>query len=470
MKHKIATLWSSSVFLVALLFGMSACSEDPVTPEETYPAELISFSFQGLELEAEAIDIQGQTISVLVPLGTDITNLIPIFEISDVTTIKDYAADTAYDFSAPLTFTLVGTDGVEKVFQISVIVDNRLAYGFGTVTDLWGLSHSEQGWTDHKPSGMAISGDYVVLLHRDESKYEIYDRMDGSKIGLMNIEGIGTGRKIAADDKGVILSSNVVGKPDDEFIIYKWNDVNAAPEVFLKWTHDITEHYGAESKPWETALVGHADFTVKGDLAGDAVIYAPVSMTNIILRWTVKSGELVSETPDKIAYEFSNGRTNWEMTVGVEPVGATDQDDILVNSTFEVGLADATGKVKHVFSTSEVSGANEMSTFEFNGAKFVAFFQSGWTQGALMRVVDITNPEMIEATVEERQEAGYNYMPFVSDWVPLKAGVSNVNGTGDIVITVDEENEVAQAYLLGTNAGVQAFELSRIAPVVEETE
>lgn len=417
--------------------------------------------------------IAGTTIEIMVPMGTDITSLVPVVELSDEAEFVDYTAGTALDFTNAQLLEVQGSDGESKTYQITVTIDYRVEYGIGSVTKIWQLEHSVKGWPDHAVSGLAVSGDHVILVHYgfgdSEIKYEYYNYNTGEYEGVMNITDIGTGRKVACDDNGVIIGSNVISEAGNDFIIYKWNDVTAAPEVLLTWTHDITEHFGNPAKPWELPYVGLADLTIKGDLSGNAVIYAPVSMTATILRWTVQDGQLVSETPEKVTYTFANGRTNWEMTVGVAPLGSTATNDIIVNSSFEVSLADSDGNPKRVFSSEEVAGANETCVFDFNNARFVAMWQNGWDSGAKVNIYDITKPGYIDNEGDIRTTDEINFWGFSSEFFPY--ATTNTNGTGSVDVRVADDGETAIVYLLGTNAGVQAFELSIMAdPDAEEEE
>lgn len=474
---KIKSIFSLFAILALagfIMFGSAGCDDDGDDPKPADTTDnggedqgkvgtIEAITFDGIAAEDIDVDIQGVTINILVPRGTDITSLVPVFTLSDEATFGNYTEGSALDFTQSQVIQVIGSDGNTKNYQITVTIDYRVDYGIGSVTKVWELAYGAQGWPDHAVSGLAVSGDYVILLHYGfgdtEIRYEYYDYNSGEYKGLMNIEGIGTGRKVTADDKGVILSSNVVAEPGNDFIIYKWNDVTAAPEEYIVWTHDITEHFGNEAKPWELPYVGLGDLVVEGDLSGDAVIYATVSMTSTILRWDVQGGQVVSQTPEKIVYTFANGRPNWDMTAGVAPLGPKAEDGFILNSSFEVALADANGQAQRVFSSAEVAGANSARVFDFNNARYVAMWQNGWDSGAKVNIYDITKPEYIDDPNREDDEI--NFWGFSSEW--MLYSTTNTNGTGAVDARLSADGETCIVYFLGTNAGVQAYELSVMA-------
>lgn len=473
MKRSFIFRFLGVMLIVAVMVAAVSCDkEDEPEPDPGKEGTITEFTIQGIEEAEMEITMQGVTISALVPMGTDITSIVPVFTLSEEAELVNYTPGTPVDFSQPFVVQVLGSDGNTKTYQITITIDYRVDYGVGSVTKVWTLGQVERQWPDHAISGMCVSGDHVLVMHyginETEIKVEYYNAMSGEYEGTVNIEGVETGRKLVSDAKGVILSSNVISDPDGEFKIYKWNDVTAEPELYLTWTHDITEHYGSEAKPWEKAYVGMADLSVKGDLSGDAVIFAPVSMTNIILRWTVSQGQLVSETPEKINYTFDNGRTNWEMTVGVAALGNQPTDDIIVNSSFELSLADANGNVKKLFNTTEeVAGSNDTEVFEFNNAMYAAMWQNGWDSGAKINVVDITKADYIDNTDGIRETDEINFWALSSEW--FLYNTTNTNGTGAVDVKVADDGETAMVYLMATNAGIEAYELSIMAdPNAEE--
>jgi len=479
-KSFIFKIFSFLLAVVVLTASVSCDKDDPIKPDPGLEGSITALSFQGVEVSSVEVSMQGVTINVLIDMGIDIKTLVPVFTLSEEAELVNYVPGTPVDFSQPFVVQVKGSDGNTKTYQITVTIDYSVAYGIGSVSKVFAIQKTQEEWPFHAISGMAISETHLLVMHygfeNSEIKIEYYNALSGAYEGKLNIEGIETGRKLTTDSKGVILSSNVKSEVGTDFKIYKWNNVTAAPELFLTWTHDIAEHYGSPSKPWEKAYVGLAGLSVQGDLAGDAVIYAPISMTNIILRWTVTNGQLVSQTPEKINYTFDNGRTNWEMTLDVEPLGNKPTDDFILNCSFEVSLSDASGNPKRVFSSLEVAGANETKVFKFNNATFAAMWQNGWTKGARLNIFDITKPDYINNMAGIRETDAIKFLAWVSHvdnpddpansvWLPYL--IQNTNGTGAVDVKVAADGKTAMVYFLATNAGIEAYELSVMSIPVE---
>jgi len=126
-------MWIVIIVVVALIFGYwylnstsSITSNQPNnTTGESSNKSINSFIFPGLSPEADgAIDNAGYTVNLLVPNGTDLTNLVPTISISDGTTISP-SSGTAEDFTNPVTYTVTAQDGSTQNYTVTVMTADQ---------------------------------------------------------------------------------------------------------------------------------------------------------------------------------------------------------------------------------------------------------------------------------------------------------------------------------------------------------
>ena len=128
MKANIAIL----IFIIALI--ATACDEMTVvnTPGETVgdlSAEkaITSFIFAGMTSNVIA-EIEEESISAVVPFGTDVSSLVAIFETSAgaevmVGGIVQESGVNVNDFSSPVDYTVVAENGSENTYVVTVVTD-----------------------------------------------------------------------------------------------------------------------------------------------------------------------------------------------------------------------------------------------------------------------------------------------------------------------------------------------------------
>ena len=89
----------------------------PGEPERSGEKEIISFSIDGT-----AGIIDGDSISLTLPAGTDVTKLVPSIEISKAASVSP-ASGAAIDFSKPVEFTVTAEDGTTRTYIVTVTVE-----------------------------------------------------------------------------------------------------------------------------------------------------------------------------------------------------------------------------------------------------------------------------------------------------------------------------------------------------------
>jgi len=124
-KQKIHLLYILIVLISSLI--LVSCGDDTNNPTKSSDKKIISFRFEQLETTAIGIiDETTKTVTVNVPVNTDITNIIPTIVISNGATINP-ASGIARNFTTPLKYTVTAED--ESVVEYTVVVSK------GNVTD-----------------------------------------------------------------------------------------------------------------------------------------------------------------------------------------------------------------------------------------------------------------------------------------------------------------------------------------------
>jgi hypothetical protein len=96
-------------------------------------AEITAFNFDSLEAEV-SVDSAAKTVTVSVPYGTDVTNLVPAITVSPGATI-DPASGEAQNFTNPVLYTVTAANGSTQVYEVTVNVQEQNSILLaGTVT------------------------------------------------------------------------------------------------------------------------------------------------------------------------------------------------------------------------------------------------------------------------------------------------------------------------------------------------
>jgi hypothetical protein len=99
--------------------GPATTSETPQTTQSSSKS-ITSFGFALLTPAANGIIDEGaHTITVRVPVNTNVTNLIPTIEVSDSATVSP-TSDTPQNFTNPVTYTVTAQDGSTQNYVVIV--------------------------------------------------------------------------------------------------------------------------------------------------------------------------------------------------------------------------------------------------------------------------------------------------------------------------------------------------------------
>jgi hypothetical protein len=200
-----------------------------------------------------------------------------------------------------------------------------------------------------------------------------------------------------------------------------------------------------------------------GDVNKNAVILATAGVSNVVYRWKIDNGTLVSSAPDALVY--SSLATTWGSYAEAQPTSGVAGADYFVNYTAEIALVSGSSNSRSNAFTTEtaVVGTNHlaMDYFTFNNAKYLAI--ATFTNGNLkvgMSLFDVTNPSKIGL---KSTDAGFSDFRVFKSTDELTA-TSNGNGVADVCTCYSDDRERVYVYTLLTNGGIMAHEFTKYAP------
>lgn len=111
---------STQSYVVTVAASSPSQSGDTNSTQNSSDKLINSFAFTGLNPEVDGvIDNNGDTINLTVPIGTDVTNLVPTITFSDGATIYPYSG-VAEDFTNPIIYTVTAQDGSIEDYTVTV--------------------------------------------------------------------------------------------------------------------------------------------------------------------------------------------------------------------------------------------------------------------------------------------------------------------------------------------------------------
>ena len=287
--------------------------------------------------------------------------------------------------------------------------------------------------------GLAYTNGKVYIVSRkDGAKIIALNALTGQEIGYLDVKNISGGTYVLNDIEtawdGKILACNLTTNSGEQpFKIYKWNNEFAEPELLISYNKN-------------NYRLGD-NFTVYGSLSSNAAIFAAAENSNKVLRWIIKNGDLISQTPTEINLD---GITKIGSRPSVGPYGYGSSDDFYVNSNeMNPTLFSASGQMKGSISGSIVPKASTaIKTFVLDDKRYLAFFQTNNTpddpNGQNIRIIDISKGS---------DQISENDVYSIS---PRLGNQSNPNQTGDFAYFADDKGNYV-FYVLSTNNGIAAY-------------
>ncbi|HOM65115.1 MAG TPA: DUF4623 domain-containing protein [Ignavibacteriales bacterium] len=285
--------------------------------------------------------------------------------------------------------------------------------------------------------GIAYTNNEILVVSRkDGLKVKRLKWDDLSEIGELNVTGISGGtyplNDIETSWDGKILACNLTTSSNYNFKIYKWDNVSSAPTVYIDYANSENLRYGD-------------NFTVIGNLNGNAAIYAAASNSNKVLKWTITNGNLNS-TPTVITL---SGVSSVGPSASVAPFGVGNEDFYVNGNSINPTLFGADGTNKGSISGAIIpTTSNAIKTFTVGAKRYLMTFLSNNTaddpNGQCMILVDVTNG-LANVTVAD-----------IYGKTQRLGNVSNANSTGDVFYR--ESSGKYTVYVLATNNGIGAYD------------
>lgn len=410
------------------------------------------------ELEG-VIQPGGEVLFYLFP-GTVMTNAKISYEINKHSSAS-IALDGAVDLAQPLPFVVTGTDGSTKTYTLRTAEPVKLAYGIGINRQLWSKPGPDLGFTANNETSIAVSGDHLILVRRtNPSKFSVYNRFTAAYVQEMyNPFGAQLSFQMVEDTVGNLLAASWAPK-NAKFMLYKYkNALDGAPVKIIDWTNN---------NPAAITLDGGVGrrVSIYGNLDGNAVIMAPAGQSNVIFRWRVQNGAVVSQTPETIIYQgLANGATNFGFYAEAQPVSAGANADYFINYQQDIAFVNGATHARTVAFANEVGnfGIFHMPTAytRFNNANYLAIVKYVATYD-LNRIhtclFDVTNTSRLNTSSTDPNYSTFNVFTSAE-----QNGTLNGNGTADICVAFSQNKERMQVYTLLTNGGIVAHEFTTYA-------
>ncbi|MDB5108938.1 MAG: hypothetical protein JWR67_52 [Mucilaginibacter sp.] len=408
----------------------------------------------------EAVIKDADILFYILP-GTDVTSATLNLSINKHSS-SSIANGSTINLSQNIPLTITGIDGSKKIYTLKATEPVKLDYGVGINRRLWSKSAAELGFTTNMETSFAISGNYLVTsLRTSPAKYRVFNRFTGAYVKDMALPYTVLSFQVAHDASGHLLGATY-GAKSGKFIAYKWSDIDAVPVKLIDWTNNnpgaVTGDGGVGRR-----------VNIYGDLNTNAVIMSTAGQSSVIYKWRVQNGILLNNTPEVVRYLSVTGGAASFMgyNADAQPTSADANANYFINYQFEIGL------VNGVTNERIIGFANETDVFgifhfatdyiEFNNAKYLAvqkFVKSFSYNNAVMSLFDVTENSKISLSATDPRYPTFN----IYNSEEFLGANANVNGTGDICITLSPDKERMQVYMLLTNGGIIAHEFTKYTP------
>ena len=286
--------------------------------------------------------------------------------------------------------------------------------------------------------GFAVGTENMYVVNRRYGDVRILDAMNGSEKGKLDTTGVNGGTfsmlDVNVSDDGSILVANLAIGDNAEFKVYRWETETSAPTVLISYSYGV----GTSRRLGD-------NFSVYGDVSGDAIIMVADASSNEVIRWVITDGVVADAevlTLDEI--------TAFGMNPSATAKGTATADGFIVNgwsiapTVFDAN-ADKVGEVALVESTTNLS----VKYLEFAQRDWMLMAQEGVDRQAWL--VDITSGITTDESVMFAQ-------------TETIGEESNGSHNADVDYLIDGEN--LYIYLLVPSNGIAAYKVSVGTPPV----
>lgn len=258
--------------------------------------ELLDFSLPDFGLNGI---ITGNTITLITAenLGETLASV----TVSHGATMDPDPRTTALNYDNEPQFTVIAQNGVDQRTYTVVKGDPaRLPFGMRAESAkiAWTKKLVDIGIADgsdnyHGATGLAVSGNYLIVNNVGEGNAVILDKRTGTVVSTLDLSVLGT----AADGS----HNNYSMTSDDDGNIIINSDSKANGGVFTIWTMKNIEDTPSKLLSISSGYQIGNQVSVSGSMNSNAIITASLNGTSVTFnRWIVKDGRLQSQTPTAI--------------------------------------------------------------------------------------------------------------------------------------------------------------------------
>jgi hypothetical protein len=425
-----------------------------VVRKKSSKAEILSFLLNETNISCIVTD----SLVVIPFTKLDVSSQTATYKISNYAKISPDPS-LAHNYTVPLKYTVTADDGTIAYYTAKIGRAIKLEKGFSSMKMLWSKSAGDLVFSDYAQISLAVCGDYIVTplsnCWDSGSSAKYYNRSNGAYVGDLNVTGVSGLYALANDESGKMVGINNLYA--GQYVrIYKWNSVTSTPELLIN------------TNSWD--CVGGSSFygrnlSVYGNLDKDAVIMTTTDGTggtNSILKWVIKDGKVVSQTPELIKYGKS-----WGYVAKAIPVGTTSGSNYFLCSNYPSYIDYVNGPDNSIISSfspnflPSLRGLTpNLTYFEFNNSKYAAIIDASAYSGA-MQLFDVTQTSLISTSCTSADYSKFHVFDGESNY--LVCPNANWNVTGDVAIApTSTDGFTKDVYFLLTNGGIVAYEMNCI--------
>ena len=307
---------------------------------------------------------------------------------------------------------------------------------------LWTVPAGSVSWlsaSGNQVRGLAINpatGNLLVPSRADGIRIERVNPVNGESLGTLNTTGIAGGllplNRIAVTEDGQIFAINLILESGIDFIIWYWEDEDAAPRPLYEGKPTPNDRYGD-------------GIGVRG--AGDEIELFVSGTFNTNIAVFSFDGTNLNPTPRVISVPQNAANANIVAIPGTEYGWINGRDEFIrkINLTTGERIASVNDQIVTI-------SVGDMDYISADGREYLLTGVAGTEENTfyLIDVTDLGNPQVLA-------ESGN---------IGLGENLFRVGG-----VAIDRENKIG--YVLATNVGLAAFDLSsamQIAVSLEQDE
>ncbi|MFC1584283.1 hypothetical protein ACFL5V_01910 [Fibrobacterota bacterium] len=421
--------------VAAAAFFWSGCLvqtglSDP--PEQKSEKEMVSFSFRAAANEAigytASAEISGNSITVTVPSGTDVTSLAPLFSFRgaavEVEGLAQESGITFNDFTDPVVYTVFAEDGSSMEYTVTVIVASADPDTSREMTEFSFYAANNAGLSEDAAGIITGAGISAVLpAGTDLTALTATFDITGERT---DVDGVVQESGVTENDFSYPLIYSVIAEDGNsrEYTV----TILVAPESLDTSKSIIVFGFEADkNSKLSEEIMGVLEGTeIRALLPSDADLSGLTATFNIT-GGTVKVGDVIQESG-----VTENDFTNSVIYTVTAEDGSSVEYTVII--TLESEQVDNSREVTTFsFSAADNEGLSEDVAGIINGTGISAVLPAGTDLTTLIATFTITG---------ERAEA---------DGVVQESGISANDFTNPVVYTVFAEDGSSEEYTVATS-------------------